>query len=65
MSIKMLKPPVSMYSLHFKTMNTIICLCKDIIKVNYKTIKTNDPREEVLNLFFAMKSHSQIFNKTI
>ena len=51
MSMNMLKPLVSMYSLHFITMNTIICVCKDIIKVNYKTIKTNDPREQVLYYF--------------
>lgn len=59
MSMFMLKPLVSMYSLRFITMNTIICFCKDIIKVNYKTIKTNDPKEQVLHyFFFAMKAHT-------
>ena len=47
-----LKPPVSMYSLHFMTMNTIIGARKDIIKVNYKTIKTNDSKEKVSKFLF-------------
>lgn len=68
MSMNMLKPLVSMYSLHFITMNTIICVCKDIIKVNYETIKTNDPREQVLYyiIFLAMKAQTvESFNENL